>query len=80
MHEYGHYLQSQEYGFLYLYVIGLPSLISAKKDKDNSHTSFWTEVDASARAAKYFNITNWEILYGNEYPLKYRFNSSFNLK
>lgn len=80
MHEYGHYLQSQEYGFRYLFVIGLPSLISAIKDKDNSHTSFWTEVDASARAAKYFNITNWEILYGNEYPLKYRFNSSFNLK
>lgn len=32
-HEYGHYLQSQEYGWGYLFSVGIPSLISAAKDK-----------------------------------------------
>lgn len=32
-HEYGHYLQSQEYGWGYLFSVGIPSLISAQKDK-----------------------------------------------
>ncbi len=32
-HEYGHYLQSQEYGWGYLFSVGIPSLISAEKNK-----------------------------------------------
>lgn len=29
MHEYGHYIQSQEYGWGYLFSVGIPSLVSA---------------------------------------------------
>ncbi len=32
MHEYGHYIQSQEYGWGYLFSVGIPSLISSIKD------------------------------------------------
>lgn len=31
MHEYGHYLQSQDYGFGYLFSVGIPSLIYTRK-------------------------------------------------
>ena len=55
MHEYGHYLQSQEYGPLYLFKVGLPSA------KGNGK---WTEHDANMRAASYFhgvdNNFTWE--------------------
>ena len=34
MHEYGHYLQSQEYGWGYLFSVGIPSLLSSKIDND----------------------------------------------
>ena len=36
MHEYGHYLQSQEYGWLYLTKIGIPSLKSAMKYRNKN--------------------------------------------
>ena len=45
MHEYGHYLQSQEYGPLYLFKVGLPSALG---------NGSWTEHDANQRASKYF--------------------------
>lgn len=43
MHEYGHYLQSQEYGPLYLIRIGL----------NTTSASGWTERDANIRSANY---------------------------
>lgn len=45
MHEYGHYLQSQKSGPLYLLKYGIPSALG---DAD------WTEHDANTRAANYF--------------------------
>lgn len=45
MHEYGHYLQSQEMGIIYLSKVGLASITG----------STWTELDANFRAAEYFN-------------------------
>jgi RHS repeat-associated protein len=52
-HEYGHYLQSQEYGWNYLFKVGLPSLISANGNDNHKYQSF--EQDANRRAFKYFN-------------------------
>jgi hypothetical protein len=56
MHEYGHYLQSQEYGLLYLPRIGGNTLSE----------SGWTERDANLRSANYLsnpkngvNFTSW---------------------
>ncbi len=45
MYEFGHYLQSQVYGPLYLPKIGIQSVGGAS----------WTEHDANYRAARYFN-------------------------
>ncbi len=45
LHEYGHYLQSQNSGFAYLFKYGIPSAFKNRK---------WTEVDANLRAALYF--------------------------
>ena len=60
MHEYGHYLQSQRFGFCYLYKIGIPSLISSTLDIDldyapyHLHNLTSMETDANKRAAYYF--------------------------
>ncbi len=58
MHEYGHYLQSQDYGPIYLFKVGLQSSIG------NAH---WTEKDANYRSAVYFNSIdksfNWNESY-----------------
>lgn len=68
MHEYGHFIQSQKYGTLYLGVFGLPSLFSASSNSDN-HKYYYTEMDASTRAAIYFgnnygvDWTRFEYLY-----------------
>lgn len=51
-HEFGHTADSQRFGWLYLPVIGLPSLISAM-GKGN-HNVFWTEVRANRHAKRYF--------------------------
>jgi hypothetical protein len=59
MHEYGHYLQSQKYGFIYLTKVGIPSATGAS----------WTELDANFRASKYFKEFenfDWE---PNFYPI-----------
>ncbi len=45
MHEYGHYLQSQRNGPLYLLKYAIPSY----------HDAIWTEIDANSRAANYFS-------------------------
>jgi len=54
-HEYGHYLQSQAYGWRYLTKIGLPSIKSANnKDPNHKHSHIWAEQDANERAYAYF--------------------------
>lgn len=60
MHEYGHYLQSQKYGWGYLFNVGIPSIISAKKSKAiaeppfTTHRSNWMEKSANRKAKTYF--------------------------
>ena len=60
MHEYGHYIQSQKLGLSYIFVVGIPSF--ASELFTDSHKTFWTEIDANKRAAKYFSKygINWE--------------------
>ncbi len=63
-HEYGHYIQSQRSGLGYLFSHGLPSLLSAFRNKNKkachnggsykAHNVFWTEIDANEKAADYF--------------------------
>ena len=52
MHEFGHTIDSQLFGWAYLPVIGLPSLLSAF-GKGN-HNVFWTELRANSQAKNYF--------------------------
>ena len=52
MHEFGHTADSQRFGPLYLFVIGIPSLISAFGKGD--HNVFWTEIRANRHAKRYF--------------------------
>ncbi len=62
MHEYGHYVDSQILGPLYLLVVGLPSLCSAISTKPiegepagvTTHDFAWYEMRANRHAAKYF--------------------------
>ena len=53
MHEFGHTADSQLFGWFYLPLIGLPSLVSAL-GKGN-HNIFWTEIRANSHAKKYFD-------------------------
>lgn len=53
-HEYGHYLQSQTFGPLYLFMVGVPSILSASKH-NGEHKFQKFEIDASRRAFLYFN-------------------------
>jgi RHS repeat-associated protein len=73
MHEYGHTIDSRLFGFSYLFAIGIPSIFSANKAKNDPsyhHYEYWTETRANRRAEKYFkkhfNI-NWNY---PRYPLK----------
>ena len=77
MHEYGHYLQSQDYGWGYLFSVGIKSLFSAMSSKKLSselttHKVKWYEIDANKRAFKYFEkhygIEKWK---DSKYPLNY---------
>ncbi|WP_295729679.1 FG-GAP-like repeat-containing protein [uncultured Muribaculum sp.] len=57
-HEYGHYLQSQKWGPLWINAFGVPSLVSMAYDKvtgKKTHKWFYTEIDANKRAYKYFS-------------------------
>lgn len=56
-HEYGHYLQSQDLGPIYLLKIGLPSLIDAWINDQSEHEKAWFEADANARALNYWKST-----------------------
>lgn len=69
MHEFGHTVDSQRFGWLYLPVVGLPSLISAFGKGD--HNVFWTEIRANHHAKRYFS-NNYNIAWNeNGYPTKY---------
>lgn len=52
-HEYGHYLQSQEMGWSYLFKVAIPSLKSAAGD--GMHCFFKTEQDANMRSLIYMS-------------------------
>jgi RHS repeat-associated protein len=63
MHEYGHYLQSQELGPMYFTKVGIPSLAS---DRDKIHVFHPIEQDASRRGHDYFKDDpgfNWTGIY-----------------
>jgi len=51
-HEYGHYLQSQNWGPLYIQKIALPSLYYALGPGSGNYP---TEIDANNRAFRYFS-------------------------
>ena len=59
VHEYGHYIQSQQHGPLYLVTVGVPSVQSAilsnvSHGKINHHER-WFEADASYKGSDYFD-------------------------
>lgn len=53
LHEYGHCLQSRDWGPLYLFSHGLPSVLSFWR-KGRLHQQSWVERDANQRALGYF--------------------------
>ena len=69
-HEYGHYLQSQKYGWAYIPRIAVPSYFSARKardERDNSlHDYRSHERDANYRALFYF-MQNYNLLIANSW-------------
>lgn len=81
MHEYGHYLQSQDYGWGYLTTVGIPSLFSARNSKVIStppfttHRSNWMEKSANRKANSYFKKQydkSWDdsfFYHGRLYPI-----------
>lgn len=82
MHEYGHYIQSQQYGWGDLFSVGLPSIcdLAFGNGKDYSfihdelyqnHDLKWFERNASKKAKTHFRILDekWDyVLYPIEYP------------
>jgi len=60
MHEYGHTIDSRNYGLSYLFAIGIPSLDSANGSESlsgppfSTHRGYWTEKRANYFAKKYF--------------------------
>ena len=77
MHEYGHYLQSQDYGWGYLFSVGIKSLFSAMNSKRISaylttHKVKWYEINANVRGFEYFKrfygLEEWET---SSFPLQY---------
>ena len=65
MHEFGHTVDSQRFGWAYLPVIGLASLKSAL-GKGN-HRVFWTEIRANSHSKKYFG-KHYGIAWDESYP------------
>ncbi len=53
MHEFGHTADSRRFGWTYLLLIGLPSLMNALGKGD--HNVFWTEIRANCHAKRYFS-------------------------
>lgn len=61
MHEFGHTADSKRFGWAYLPVIGLSSLMSALGKGD--HSTYWTEIRANGHAKRYFSkhyAINWD--------------------
>lgn len=56
-HEYGHHLQSLILGPLYLFVIGLPSLVHAAIHEEGDYYAFYTERWANELANKHYHET-----------------------
>lgn len=54
-HEYGHTVQSKMLGWLYLIVIGLPSIVHAAFHKKGDYYHFYTEKWANRLADKYYD-------------------------
>jgi len=54
VHEYGHYLQSQVWGPLYIPLVGIPSVQSAAFWPEK-HENRWFEAEASRKANTYFD-------------------------
>ena len=71
MHEYGHYIQSQQSGPAYLLMFGVESLWAAWKDK-----LIYTEKDANYEAREYFmkheGLKYWDDS-GKYFPKDYLF-------
>lgn len=55
VHEYGHYMQSQLFGPFYIGLVAIPSALNANGLLPGKHEYRWYEVDASRRAAHYFD-------------------------
>jgi hypothetical protein len=71
MHEYGHYLQSQDVGWNYMYDYAIPSASSSDhshtgRNGYSTHDAFWTEQDANRRGRDYFGDKNWNY---NRHPV-----------
>ena len=66
MHEFGHTIDSRLFGWFYLPIIGLPSLLSAFGKGD--HSIFWTELRANSHAKKYFGKYYSIVWNENGYP------------
>ena len=66
MHEYGHIMQSRNYGVAYLFCIGVPSLRSAASHND--HKNQWYEREASAYARRYFGDDVWMLYAKDSHP------------
>ena len=70
MHEYGHTIDSANYGLWYLFAIGIPSAYTAKHSSKvfgeqhplTTHRNSLHERSANKRASKYFSRfgVNWE--------------------
>ena len=71
MHEYGHTLQSRNYGIFYLPYIGPRSLLSAASSSD--HREKWYEREASAYARRYFGKLNMRLQIRNVSSLQGKF-------
>ena len=68
LHEFGHSFDSRLFGWLYLFVIGIPSLFSAM-GKGN-HNVFWTEKRANRKVSRYATknlAVNWKE-FEDQYP------------
>jgi hypothetical protein len=75
VHEYGHVLDSRRNGLGYLTNIGLPSLLSARRDKRHGtdyHRNYWTEKRANRLAARYFGK-----YYGVDWDSPYPYEDSY---
>ena len=79
MHEYGHTIDSTNYGLWYLFAIGIPSAITARNSSSipgysplTTHRNALHERSANKRASKYFSKfgVNWKSDSLSGYPGK----------